>query len=64
MLLLINRRYPALGAVLSVIAAVGFMTIGVVTAQWAVVAMGVLSVVISIARTGHRRCSDVAQAGR
>jgi uncharacterized membrane protein len=64
MLLLINRRYPALGAVLSVIAAVGFMTIGVVTSQWAVVAMGVLSVVISIARTGHRRRSDVAQAGR
>jgi hypothetical protein len=64
MLLLINRRYPALGAVLSMIAAVAFITIGVVTAQWAVVAMGVLSVVISIARAGHRRRSDLTQAGR
>ncbi len=57
MLLLINHRYPALGAVLGVIAAVTFIAIGVATDRSTLVVMGAFSIVLSIARTTQRRRS-------
>jgi hypothetical protein len=64
MLLLINRRYPALGAVLGVIAAATFIVIGVAAKQPAPVVMGVISLAISIARAGRRRRSDIPLTNR
>jgi hypothetical protein len=55
MLLLINHRYPALGAVLGVIAAVTFIAIGVATTRPMFVVMGVISIILSVARTQRRR---------
>jgi uncharacterized membrane protein len=63
MLLLINRRYPALGAVLGIIAALAFLAIGVATSHSMLVVMGVVSIVLSIARTTKRR-SDISEATR
>jgi hypothetical protein len=55
MLLLINRRYPALGAVLGVIAALTFIAIGVATTRSLLVVMGAFSLVLAVARTRARR---------
>jgi hypothetical protein len=55
MLLLINHRYPALGAVLSVIAALTFIVIGVATSRSMFVVMGAISLILSVARTTQRR---------
>ena len=55
MLLLINRRYPTLGAVLGVIAAVTFIVIGVATSRPTFVVMGAISIILSLARTTKRR---------
>jgi hypothetical protein len=57
MLLLINRHYPALGAVLGVIAAVTSIAIGVATTRSMFVVMGVISIVLSVARITHQRRS-------
>lgn len=57
MLLLINRRYPTLGAVLGVIAAATFVAIGVATAHSTLVIMGALSLILSVARISQRRRS-------
>lgn len=55
MLLLINRLYPALGAILGIIAAVSFLTIGLASARSTFVVMGAFSLVLSIGRAAHRR---------
>jgi hypothetical protein len=62
MLLLINRRYPALGAALGAIAAVTFIVVGVAARQPVSVVMGVISLAISIARAGRRRRSHLPLA--
>jgi hypothetical protein len=55
MLLLINRRYPGLAAVLGLIAAATFIAIGVATAHVSLVVMGAISVALSCARTAKGR---------
>jgi hypothetical protein len=55
MLLLINRRYPGLAAVLGLIAAATFIAIGVATAHSSLVVMGAISVVLSCARSAKGR---------
>jgi hypothetical protein len=58
MLLLINRRYPALGAVLGVVAALIFIAIGVETSRTMLVVMGAISILLSVARTAQRQRSE------
>jgi hypothetical protein len=62
MLLLINRRYPALGAVLSLIVAAACVAIGADRSNRMMIVMGAVSLVIGIARIGRRR-SLTAKAG-
>jgi hypothetical protein len=62
MLLLINRRYPALGTVLGIIAAVTSIAIGMATARSAFVVMGALSLALSIGRTAHRQRPSAPEA--
>jgi uncharacterized membrane protein len=61
MLLLINRRYPALGTVLGIIAAVTFIAIGMATARSTFVVMGALSLALSIGRAAHRQRSSTPE---
>jgi hypothetical protein len=55
MLLLINRRYPALGAVLSLVFAAACVAIGADWSNRTMIVMGAVSLVIGIARIGRRR---------
>jgi hypothetical protein len=55
MLLLINRRYPVLGAVLGFIAAVAFILYGVHFHEHIVVIMGIVSLVLAVVRGGAKR---------
>jgi hypothetical protein len=60
MLLLINRRYPALGSALSLITAAACTAIGVDRSSRLMIIMGAISLVIAIARISHRH-SHAAQ---
>ena len=54
MLLLINRRYPVLGAVLSVISNVAFIAFGVAEHSALIVVTSALFLALPIARTGSQ----------
>jgi cobalamin synthase len=54
MLLLLNRRYPAVAAVLGAISGVAFIIIGIASNSSALVLFSALSVVLAIVRTAHR----------
>ena len=62
MLLLINRRYPVLGAVLSVISNVAFIAFGVAVHSALIVVTSALFLALPIARTAHNRRRSTPQA--
>jgi hypothetical protein len=64
MLLLINRRYPAFGFVLGLIAALISIVIGVAIGQATFIVMGVGSLALSFARLRVLRRSHAPVADR
>jgi hypothetical protein len=54
MLLLINRRYPVLAAVLGAIASLAFIAIGITSAHTLMIVMGAISLALSAVRMSHR----------
>lgn len=63
MLLLLNRRYPAIGAVLSLAADGAFIAVGAAAASPLLIVTGAASVALSIGRTAaRRRRASTAQA--
>jgi uncharacterized membrane protein len=54
MLLLINHRYPVLGAILGAIASLAFIAIGVASAHTLMIVMGAVSLALSAVRMAHR----------
>jgi hypothetical protein len=54
MLLLINRPYPVLAAVLGAIASLTFIAIGVASAHTLMIGMGAVSLALSAVRMTHR----------
>jgi hypothetical protein len=55
MLLLVNRRYPALGPVFGAIMGIALIVLGVATSQTMLVVWGVPSVVLAGVRETHQR---------
>jgi uncharacterized membrane protein len=64
MILLINRRYPMLGAVLGFIAALAFIAVGVHTHHSILIIMGAISVVLAIVRGTAKAKHHGTQAAR
>jgi hypothetical protein len=62
MLLLINRRYPVLGAILGAIASLAFIAIGVTSAHPLMIVMGAVSLALSAVRMAHRFQPHTSQA--
>lgn len=54
MLLLINRRYPILAAVLGAIASLAFIAIGITSSHALMIGMGAVSLALSAVRMTHR----------
>jgi len=55
MLFLINRRYPRLGAVLSVLSSVAFIALGVAEHSTFMIASSAVFLVLPLLRTAHKR---------
>jgi uncharacterized membrane protein len=55
MILLINRRYPNFGAVLSVLSAIVFITLGMSTHHSTYVIFSAAGIALSIVQFTHRR---------
>ena len=64
MLLLINHRYPVLGAVLSAISNIVFLALGIAEHSTFLIAMSAPFLVLSIVQFTHRRRRGTAQARR
>jgi hypothetical protein len=55
MLLLINHRYPRLGAVLGVISSVAFIALGVAEHSKFMIAFSLASLALPLVKTAHKR---------
>ena len=55
MLLLINHRYPRLGAVLSVLSSVAFIALGVAEHSKFMIAFSVASLALPLVKTARKR---------
>lgn len=62
MLLLINRRYPVLAAILGAIASLTFIAIGVTSAHALMIGMGAVSLALSAVRMTHQFRPRTSQA--
>ncbi len=62
MLLLINRRYPVLGSVLSALSSVVFIAIGIHTHNVSFIAFSAVGIALSAVQFTHRRRHHTATA--
>jgi len=63
MLLLINHRYPTLGAVLSALSSVAFIAYGIADHSTLIIVSSVLFLALPIVKTIYKHRQDTAQAG-
>jgi hypothetical protein len=62
MLLLINRRYPRLGAVLSVLSSVAFIALGVAEHSMFLIVTSAVFLALPIVKTARKRQDGTPQA--